>query len=347
MFKSLGEKLKKEQKKFTVNLLKLFYGKIREQSGFRGDLKSIVILAREGFGDIIVLSPLIKRLKSVLPEIEITIVCVNKLAFYLKHDKNIKAVIKAKRPTRKDRKYLYHQEFDLLFNPKDHPSVTFLHLTAKIKVKQRVGIYHPQQEGFFDYMIRPDKPLLMIKRNCLLLDYLGISYAEKDLMPYMPEGPVSEEILQFGETIKNKGVIAINLSASTRTKEWHYKNWIEFLKQIDQPVMVIAMPIHYEQKQTIENTFKNVIKSPPTRSIFEVSHVIKHLKLLISPDTSLIHIASCFNIPVLAFYRIENDLIEFPPLSEKQYTIMAPEGDINKIRSTVVIEDFHKFVATL
>ena len=155
MFKTISVKLKKIQKQITVSLLQLIFGKIREQSGFQDDLKSIVFIAREGFGDIIVLSPLIRRLKSALPEIEITIVCVNKLAFYLKYDKNIKAVIKAKRPTRTDRKYLYHQEFDLLFNPKDHPSVTFLYLTVKINARHRVGIYHPQQQGFFDYMIRP------------------------------------------------------------------------------------------------------------------------------------------------------------------------------------------------
>ena len=343
----LGEKLKKIQKQFIVSLLHLFYGKIREQSGFRGDLKSIVILAREGFGDIIVLSPLIKRLKSALPEIEITIVCVNKLAFYLKHDKNIKAVIKAKRPTIKDKKYLYHQEFDLLFNPKDHPSVTFLHLTAKIKARQRVGIYHPQQEGFFDYMIRPDKPLLMIKRNCLLLDYLGISYAEKDLLPYMPEGPVSDEIQNFTETIKNKGVMAINLSASNDTKEWPIEYWIEFLSIVEEPVVVIAMPKHYEQKRRIESAYPNVITSPPTKSIFDVNHVIKHLRLLISTDTSLIHIASCHNTPVFALYRIENDLIEFSPLSEKQYTILAPEGNFKNIKPNTVIENFKTFATTL
>ena len=282
-----------------------------------------------------------------MPEIEITIVCVNKLAFYLKYDKNIKAVIKAKRPTRTDRKYLYHQEFDLLFNPKDHPSVTFLYLTAKIKAKHRVGIYHPQQEGFFDHMIRPEKPILMIKRNCLLLDYLGISYTENDLTPYMPEGPVSDEIQQFTKSIKDKDVIAINLSASNETKEWPFEHWIEFLNHVEQQVMVIAMPKHYEQKRRIEESYPNVISSPPTKSIFDANHVIRHLKLLISTDTSLIHIASCHNIPVFALYRIKNDLIEFAPLSEKQYTIIAPDGNFRNIKPDTVIEKFKTFLTTL
>jgi len=346
-FKAIIDNIKKQQKHLTINFIRNFYGKISSHVRSQGNLDSIVILAREGFGDIIVLSPLIKILKRVNPEMEITIVCVNRLAYYLKYDKNIKLVINGKYPTRAVKKYIFEQEFDLLFNPKDHPSVTFLYLSARIRAKHRVGIYHPLHEGFFHHMIRFDDPVLMIKKSCMLLDYLGISYTEKDLLPYIPDGPVSPEVIQFAKNIKGKDVMAINLSASNNTKEWHFDKWIEFLKNVKQAMIIIAMPKHYKQKQIIENSFRNVIKSPPTKSIFDVSYVIQHLKLLISPDTSLIHIASCFNVPVLAFYRIENDLIEFAPLSDKQYTIVAPDGEIDKIHIDTVTEIFNTFVRTL
>ena len=43
---------------------------------------------------------------------------------------------------------------------------------------------------------------------------------------------------------------------------------------------------------------------PPGLSLIEVSAVISHFNLLISPDTSLIHIARSFQVPVVGLYNL-------------------------------------------
>jgi ADP-heptose:LPS heptosyltransferase len=62
--------------------------------------------------------------------------------------------------------------------------------------------------------------------------------------------------------------------------------------------------------------------------------------LLISPDTSFIHLAACYNIPVVVFYRLKIDHIRFPAYSEIQQILISPNGDNNAILPAQVGEAF-------
>jgi len=335
--------LKKTQKRITIQLIKWFFGGIKTPTTYKGIPESIALLAQERFGDVIMMSPLIRMLKKTYPETEIYIISVNRIADYLKYDPNIKKVLKAKRPSNEDKLVLQANEFDILFNTKDHPSVTFLYLTQKIKAKHRVGIFHPEHQGFFHTTFNmPAIPQTTVKTYFALLDYLNISYSEHDQIPYLPEGPVSEDVQNFSKVIQGEEYLAINLSASQPYKEWPLQKWKKFLQQIKRPTFVIAMPKHLQEKLIIEETFDHVIPSPSTKSIFDAGHLIKNCRILVSPDTALVHIASCFNTPVLALYRQTLDLQNFPPFSEKNQVLMAPDLHISGISTSEVIKSFRE-----
>ncbi len=329
------------QKRTTIKLIKKLFGKIKTSSTFEGIPKSIALMAQERFGDVIMMSPLIRMLKKKYPQIEIYIICVNKIAEYLKYDPNIKMVLNAKHPTKDENKFLKSHTFDILFNTKDHPSVTFLYLSKTINANHCVGISHPEHLGFFHHTFYiPEKPQKTVSTYFTLLDYLKIPYSEEDQRPYLPSGPVSEDIRNFPSKIEGTGYTAINLSASQAYKEWPIEKWIDFLQEIKQPTYVIAMPKHQQDKQVLETTIDHVIPSPSTKTIFDAGHLIEHSKILVSPDTALVHIASCFNTPVLALYRQPLDLQNFPPMSLNHEFLMAPEQEISEIPTSEVIEAF-------
>ena len=65
--------------------------------------------------------------------------------------------------------------------------------------------------------------------------------------------------------------------------------------------------------------------------ILELSGIVSKSKLVITPDTSLIHIASSFNIPVVGIYHnVDWNLKRFAPLSDKKAVLVSDEK--NKIR---------------
>jgi len=336
-------KIKNLQKSATIHLIRRVYGRTKIQKNFVGIPKSIALMAQERFGDVIMMTPLIRMLKKNYPQAEIYIICVNRIAEFLKYDPGVKMVLKAKHPSPEVKQFLKKCEFDILFNTKDHPSVTFLYLSRKIKAKYRVGISHPEHQGFFNHTFDiPETPQKTVNTYFTLLDHMGINWSEADQIPYLPVGPVSSDILRFNNKTEDLGCIAINLSASQTYKEWPTEKWQEFLNEINQPTFIIAMPKHQEVKQELEKSFDHVIASPPTKSIFDAGHLIKHSKILISPDTALVHIASCFNIPTLALYRQPLDLLNFPPLAKNHKVLMAPDLFISGINVADVIKAFQE-----
>ena len=122
---------------------------------------------------------------------------------------------------------------------------------------------------------------------------------------------------------------------------------MEFLGQMNQATIVISMPKHYEQKRIIEDTFDHVTATPSTNSIFDAGHLIRNCKALVSPDTALVHIASCYDTPVLALYRQPLDFQNFPPFSHNNQILMAPDHDVSRIPVSEVLETFSRLEAML
>ena len=61
-------------------------------------------------------------------------------------------------------------------------------------------------------------------------------------------------------------------------------------------------------------------------SIFEVAEIIRNCDFVITPDTSIVHIASCFNKPIVALFHNELRVLErYSPLSDKRKIIISKE----------------------
>jgi ADP-heptose:LPS heptosyltransferase len=59
-------------------------------------------------------------------------------------------------------------------------------------------------------------------------------------------------------------------------------------------------------------------------NLLEVSAVIGHMKILITPDTSLVHIARSFKVPVVGLYtRYEKNLRMWRPYRQKSGTVVS------------------------
>ena len=116
--------------------------------------ESIVILARECYGDCIMLTPLIGTLKQEYPNLSIFIIAFSQIIFdFFSADTNVTAVYHAKRNMKRYCTELLPKQFDLLFNPKEHPSIHFLIQTTLIRAHRKIGHFSPYHEGLYDHLI--------------------------------------------------------------------------------------------------------------------------------------------------------------------------------------------------
>lgn len=335
-------------KKLLVNLFLLFLPKVEKKTNLKKLPKSIVILAQERLGDSILLTPLLKNLKKKIPDVQISLVVFSKDSFnFFVDDKNVDKLFYLKKNYLKYLIEIRKKNFDLLFSTKDHFSFTFLIITSLINAKFKVGIAHKNHKNFFNHLIDFDFYEHIIEKNCALLKFLNLPMDKSNCRPYLLRtGKVKNEIITFAETeLKNKKIMGINLSAGEISREWSTQKWREFISEIDMPVIIFSMPNRANDKKILEELFINVIHSPKTSSIYDAAFLIEKLSILITPDTSLIHIASAYNVPVVGLYR-NNPLHykRFYPYLVRHQKVISETGDIENISVNAVVSAFNKVV---
>jgi heptosyltransferase III len=269
-----------------------------------GPMRHVIVLAQEKLGDAMLLSPLFRLLKRNRPGVRIHVVVYGSSAAFFRYDPFVDDVLHGKRNYLRFFRDVRRIDADLLYSPKDHASFTFLYQSRLIPARVRVGIAHPQHQGFFHHLLAVDFHRHVALKNCALLDFLGIPYAEEECRPVIPDGPVSPDIERFAAAIE-PGTIGINLSAGEPSREWPLDRWIALLDQVRRPAVVLSMPARREDKARLEAASRWAKPSPATASIFEVGALVKRLGLLVTPDTSLIHVASALQIPVVGLYRVD------------------------------------------
>ena len=311
---------------------------------------SIVILARECYGDSILLTPLIGTLKREYPELSIYIIAFSQIIFnFFSADTNITAVYHAKKNLRRYYNGLLSKRFDLLFNPKDHPSVHFLVQSTLIRARHKISHFSPWHEGLFDSLISLEPDTHESLKNLSLLSILSTKTFEHPCRPYLPIMPVSAETVSFIERLQPDKYIGINISAGHIGGHRTLQQWSELIQAFpDELFIIFSTPQDFEEKRKLEQPHTNVIPSPSTKNIYEVGEIVKKLKLLVTPDTSLVHIAACSDTPLIALYReYPVDRKQFGPLSTIQKVIISQTPDIIDIEPVEVSTALHEMLNKL
>ncbi|NTW63355.1 MAG: glycosyltransferase family 9 protein [Chlorobiaceae bacterium] len=336
-FRTLGKKKKMFRKLFT-RTLQLIVHKREPLRQFTGPLNSIVILAQEKIGDSILLTPLLRNLRHSFPHLEIHLICFSEASTaFFRNDPHVTAIHSVKNNIVRYYNDVLSKEFDLLFNTKDSPSTNFLIQTILIRARFKAGHAHPYHEGLFNHLIKIEYHTRMALKNCSLLSVLSVRTREKECRPYLPPAPVSGAITRFSEKINTDVLIGLNISAGSPLRCWTEERWHALIKGFpDMQFVIFSAPGDTNMKMRLEQ-HDNVTVSPPTVNIYEVGELVKHLRLLVTPDTSLVHVASCCNIPVIGLYtKAPQDLSRFGPYLVDFEIITSSTSQVSDIEVEVV-----------
>jgi len=301
---SLKKDITRQIKRSVIRLIGWLSGGMTPVPGPVVKSDKVIILAQEKLGDCILLTPLIRVLKDARPEMELTLACFSKAsASFFESDPGITRIVQLKGRFNQGISELNALRPDVLFNTKDHPSFNFMMAVLRIQAPVKAGIDHAYHTRYFSWMFTPEFYSQVAYKNALFAGYLGISYDPEALRPYLPEQPVREEIRLFAEKIRQKQVLAINLSAGSPDREWPLTYWETVLSRLNRPVIVLAVGSRLPDRKILESRFSQIIPSPETQNLTEASLLIAASRVLITPDTSLIHVASCSSTPVIGLFQ--------------------------------------------
>ena len=315
---------------------------------FQGPLRSVVILARECFGDAIMLTPLIAALKRRHPETTIHVIAFRQIIFdFFSADANVTAVYHAKRNLKRYFLGFWPRRYDVLFNSKDHRSTSFLLQSRLVRARYKVGYRNNGNEKLFDYLLDLPAGTHESQRNLALLKAID-GDMPAPVKPYIPEMPVSKEVAELLDAMPQDRYIGINISVGTPGGHRTFEQWSDLIRSFpDERFVVFSSPGDLEAKRKLEAPHPNVLPTPSTRNLYEVWKIVDRLRLLITPDTSLVHVAACSDRPLVALYRFNPaDSRLFAPLSTLQEVIVSPTPDVVDIEGSIVTDAVRKMLET-
>lgn len=276
--------------------------------------KRVLIIRNDVLGDMIVTTPIFNALKSLNPSLEIDVVASPQNAQLIEGDSRVSLVIVYEKSLRfwlniwkLGRQRNYDVALSLIFgSPQTQGFISNIAATRRaLKLSvQRQSKY----ECFFSRTVRVPQEVHIAEQ------WLTVALDAFELNGTPPPCHISLEIskrdvvetflAQWG--VKARDFILINLSAGkNRVKSWSKEKYRELIERLCQKrnerIVVTCAPSEVAMMEEIARE-KNAICFYPTSDVRDVAELIRHAKLLVTPDTGVVHLASATQTPVVALY---------------------------------------------
>ena len=310
--------------------------KILEGNGFleENDIKSILFLRYDGkIGDMVVNSLMFREIKKVYPDIKIGVVArgaaidiikdnptVDKIYEYYKDRKKIKDLaLKIK-----------EEKYDLLIDFSEMLRVNQMMLINLCGARINIGLDRKDWK-LFDLSIESSKDFKwtehITNRYLAYLIKLGLKKESIDISYdiYLKDEKKYET---FFYKIKENKKLILNPYGASKHKSFNIEtleNIITYLKDKDIAIILVYFGDKYKELEFLEKKYKSVYIPKKIESILNTAILIKKSDYVISPDTSIVHIASAFNKKMITVY---------PPKGGKygiDHLVWAPKSKYNKV----------------
>ena len=298
------------------------------------DQKKILIVQLGRIGDLILMTPMFAAIKRNNPLHEIHLLCgrrntefaktlpdITKVHTYRKTLPGLLRLLKALRA----------EHYECWIDPKDHYSGESALFARWANAPFAIGFNREGRRQVFTHSIT--KTGADIRRHFLdrnldaLVPFLGVTDVLR--RPCLSEDPASAARLTA--FLKDRGLAryaVVNFSTGKVYRQWPADHWIAMINAFpDTSFLINGEAADLEAVQQIVAGCPNA-SHYQTRSFADVISLVRHAALLISPDTSLLHLASAFDIPTVGLYlRGQWNRTMWTPLSRQQRVIIGASED--------------------
>lgn len=281
---------------------------------FPKETKRIVLVELFQVGDLLVATPAMSALKKLFPQAELDIVVLPSTALIIENNPDINNVI-SYTTFNETKEKLKKQSYDLgvILHPGSW-KISALLLLAKVRYRvgcTKSGITYGK--GYFLHKkIKPNTRWQhKIEDNLDVIRALPIDQEKvKEVVrrPVLTINHNAESRIKKMLLGKKRPLIGIHAPSKHKTQRWYPLQFATVTDQVQRKynATIIFTGTAEEQQQVDEITAtmqeKNYFNALGKTTMHEFAALIKQLDLLISVDTSAIHIASAVNTPVIALF---------------------------------------------
>lgn len=315
-----------------------------------GNIYSILFLRYDGkIGDMVINTLLFREIKKKYPHIKIGVVSRNGAADIIRYNKNIdKIYIYSKK--RKDIKKLgaeiSKEKYDLLIDFSEILKINQMMFINLCGAKFNMGINKKDWNLFNISLDKIDYNYHITKLYDDILKKLGVEAVDLSYDIFL-----TEKEKQVANNIK-EDYIVFNPYAASKHRSFNLEKSIEICKILlekrKENLVLIGTIDHRKELEKIKKTLGKRVLIPKLNGILEVASAVEKANLIVTPDTSIVHIAVACDKDILGIYRKnkeDKNSILWGPNSKKAKIIFVEEDikpgeeiDINKVNVNKIRE---------
>ena len=327
-------------KKIKAKLLKLLTKKHDIEFNL-ADAKKILVLKYDRIGDMIVATPIFRELKKKYPDISISVLASKGNRDVLKYNPYIDNIYtNYKNSLLGDFSSLLNlrkERFDVCIEL-EHSVIPHAILRLRIiNPKKVISIHKDGRYGvkgselqLYDFYTKKDKKGHFGKIWLDTLNFFKVKPVSNKYDIFL-SNEERNKAKEFVSNIGSKIKIGINLEGSFKEKQIQPEELKQICKGIydnysDIKIVILTTPNKSEKINKIISKmgFDFVIQSYATDTMLDVAALIEQLDLIITPDTSIVHVASAFDKPTVSIHENNKDSYRlWKPISTLSKTVFA------------------------
>ncbi len=313
---------------------------------------TIAVLRLGTLGDAMLTTPLYDALKRLYPEARLSVIASAWNAVIPQNHPAVDEVISIPSGVRSLTRWLRTlagRRFDMYIDPKDHRSTTsrlvaeFVRARKKFMAVDNVPMFSGAEivppasgEHFVDSALAP-----------LMFSATETPFARRPSIS-VPDQAAENVREEMGE--EGRPYVVVNISTGSPTRRWPEEKWREFIERLQwhDEILVISSPADAASAKHVA-AVRLEARYFPTGSLMEAAALVRGAHALVTSDTSIVHIASAFNTPILALYfHAPRMMKKFAPLSDVQHVLVAPdEQSVAVIEVEKVVEEAERMLGEL
>ncbi|MBL7004658.1 MAG: glycosyltransferase family 9 protein [Gammaproteobacteria bacterium] len=325
--------------------------------------KSVLFLRYDRIGDMVITTPVFRELKLAYPHINITVLASTANQDVLTNNPYVDNIV----TNHKNNLFgdlpsllkLRKQKFDICVEF-DHSVIPHAILRLKIiKPKKVISVKKDGRYGvkgselqLYDFYTKKDKKAHFRDIWLATLAPFGIQ-PKSDKYDLFFTDKQKKQAQSFLKQYPSKILIGINLEGAVKGKRIHFSELRQICQGIYQEykniqIIILSAPNNLQSvnKKVIDMGLDYVVTSYKTDTILDAAALINQLGLIITPDTSIVHIASAFNKPIVTIHENNQDSYQlFSPVSNLNKTVFSPKNDtLKEYNVQKVIQYSNQFV---
>ncbi len=262
-------------------------------------MTKVLIIRFSSIGDIVLTTPVIRNLKEqIYGEVEIHYLTKKSFASILEPNPHLSKIYTIEKSTNEIVGQLKDERYDYIIDL--HKNLRSARVKRALKsLSFSFNKLNWEKWLLVNFGINKLPDIHIVDRYMESLKAFGIKNDNQGLDFFIRDEDKNLSVPQSHQ----EGYIAVGIGAAHWRKKLRLSQYIEVCNRIDYPIALLGGPAESEEGNKIaKEVGEKVWNTAGSTSIGQTAFIIEKCKLLISPDTGIMHIAAALKKPIISIW---------------------------------------------